>query len=362
LLVAGVRKVSKDHYAERCDLCVTLASSAVSGTQLNIVKLEDKSEYVFVFVKLCTELRMEGHYGNDQEFSGFGSISTCFAGGETGFCAHQEFPRDEKYSMTDQIRRSSRAVNAMVSDDPTRRRLLQIFHQEMMFMPEIGFSTTIQTMIATTINRFTSVIKRRFSIFDPRALPSRPRLTALLLGLLLAATACRQDMHDQPRYEPLEATTFFKDGRASRPLVEGTVARGQLRIDDHFYRGMIDTALATTFPFPVTKDVLERGQERYNIFCAPCHDRVGTGKGMIVQRGFRHPPSFHLDRLRRAPVGHFFDVITNGFGAMYSYAGRIPPGDRWAIIAYIRALQLSQNATIDEVPAGQRQKLLRAEP
>jgi len=176
--------------------------------------------------------------------------------------------------------------------------------------------------------------------------------------LLLGATACRQDMHDQPRYEPLERNAFFEDGRASRPFVEGTVARGQLRLDDHFYTGKVNGELVTTLPFAATKEILERGQQRYNIFCSPCHDQIGNGTGMIVQRGFRQPPSFHIDRLRQASAGHFFDVMTNGFGTMYSYADRIAPKDRWAIAAYIRALQLSQNATLEDVPAAERSKLL----
>lgn len=164
-------------------------------------------------------------------------------------------------------------------------------------------------------------------------------------------------MHDQPKLEPLEKNTFFSDQRASRPLVEGTVARGQLRIDEHLYTGKVNGELATTLPFPATKEVLARGQERYNIFCSPCHDRVGSGNGMIVQRGFRKPPSFHLERLREMPVGHYFDVMTNGFGTMYSYSDRITPKDRWAIAAYIRVLQLSQNAALTDVPQEQRSKL-----
>lgn len=180
----------------------------------------------------------------------------------------------------------------------------------------------------------------------------------LLLGLVLGAGACRQDMHDQPRYKPLGGSAFFEDGRASRPLVEGTVPRGYARTDEHFYTGKVNGRLVETFPFPITRRVLERGRERYDIFCAPCHGRDGYGEGMIVQRGFRQPPSFHTDRLRRAPVGHFFDVITNGFGTMYSYASRIPPEDRWAIIAYIRALQLSQHATLEDVPPAERRRLI----
>lgn len=169
-------------------------------------------------------------------------------------------------------------------------------------------------------------------------------------------------MADQPKYQPLQASTFFEDGRASRPRVPGTVARGQLRADEALYTGSTGGKLVDTFPFPVTPAVLQRGRERYNIFCAPCHDQVGTGRGMIVQRGFQPPPSFHIERLREAPVGYFFTVITNGFGAMYDYADRIPPRDRWAIIAYIRALQLSQHATLADVPAEERQRLLEAKP
>ncbi|MCI0694886.1 cytochrome c [candidate division KSB1 bacterium] len=172
------------------------------------------------------------------------------------------------------------------------------------------------------------------------------------------ATACRQDMHDQPRYEPLERSTFFNDGRSARPFVEGTVARGHLKTDEHFYTGKVNGELVNTLPFPATKEILDRGHERYNIYCSPCHDRVGNGQGMIVQRGFRQPPSLHIERLRQAPLGHFFDVMTNGFGTMYSYADRIAPQDRWAIVAYIRALQMSQNAALDDVPVEERSKLL----
>jgi hypothetical protein len=174
---------------------------------------------------------------------------------------------------------------------------------------------------------------------------------------LLLFTACRQDMHDQPRYKPLSRSTFFEDQRSARPLVAGTVAQGDLREDDRLYTGKINDALATTLPFPSTRDLLLRGQERYNIFCSPCHSRLGDGAGMIVQRGFKRPPSFHEPRLREAPIGHFFDVITNGYGAMTEYAYRIPVRDRWAIAAYLRALQFSQNATLAEVPADQRQAL-----
>ena len=172
---------------------------------------------------------------------------------------------------------------------------------------------------------------------------------ALPILILFLCAACGGQMSDQPRYEPLEPSTFFEDGKASRDLVEGTVARGLLSDDTLRYAGRVDGQLADTFPFPVTMEVLERGQERYDIYCAPCHGYAGYGDGMIVQRGFSPPPSFHEDRLRAAPVGYYFDVITNGFGAMYSYRSRIRPDDRWAIIAYVRALQYSQNAPVADL-------------
>ncbi len=167
----------------------------------------------------------------------------------------------------------------------------------------------------------------------------------------------RQAMYDQPKYEPMEASSFFADGLSSRQQVRGTVARGQLRLDTHFYTGKVNGELAETFPVAVTREVLMRGRERYDIFCSPCHDRAGTGNGMVVQRGLRQPPSFHIDRLREAPVGYYFDVMTSGYGAMYSYASRIIPEDRWAIAAYVRALQLSQNATLEDVPGDVRKRL-----
>jgi mono/diheme cytochrome c family protein len=169
-------------------------------------------------------------------------------------------------------------------------------------------------------------------------------------GLFLAG--CRQDMHDQPKFLPLRMSDFYSDKRSARPIIEGTVARGQLKEDTYFYTGKIGTQEGDVMPFPVTADVLARGQQRYNIYCSPCHSELGDGRGMIVQRGYRPPPSYHTDRLRKAPIGHFFDVITNGFGAMPDYATQIPVADRWAIAAYIRALQLSQNAQPGDVPPG----------
>jgi mono/diheme cytochrome c family protein len=168
---------------------------------------------------------------------------------------------------------------------------------------------------------------------------------------------CQQKMADQPRYKPLGRSTFFADERASRPLVDGAVARGQLRSDEHLYTGKVGGKLADSFPFAVTRAVLARGQERFNIYCSPCHDRVGYGQGMIVRRGYRAPPSYHIDRLRQAPAGHFFHVMTNGLGVMPSYAQQIRAEDRWAIAAYIRALQLSQYATLADVPAEPRRQL-----
>jgi hypothetical protein len=179
------------------------------------------------------------------------------------------------------------------------------------------------------------------------------------VGVLLACSGCRQDMHVQPRYNPYEPTDFFDDGQSARMPVAGTVPRGELSLgpQELLYTGKVNGAVAEVFPFPVTREIMNRGQERFNIYCTPCHGMAGEGDGMIVQRGFRSPPSFHVDRLRTAPAGHFFDVITNGFGVMYAYGSRVPPRDRWAIIAYIRALQLSRHASIDDVPESERTQL-----
>jgi hypothetical protein len=180
---------------------------------------------------------------------------------------------------------------------------------------------------------------------------------ALLGAVAMLLSGCRLDMHLQPKYLPYEPSDFFADGRSERQPVEGTVARGQLRTDELFYTGKVNGVEINEFPFPITRADLERGRERYNIYCTPCHDYTGTGNGMVVQRGFPQPPSYHIQRLRDAPVGHFYGVITDGFGAMYSYAARIEPADRWRIAAYIRVLQLSQNATIDSVPSAERAQL-----
>lgn len=159
-------------------------------------------------------------------------------------------------------------------------------------------------------------------------------------------------MHNQPKFKPLRQNDFYADKRSSRPIIEGTIARGQLNEDRYLYTGKIGANPGDVFPYPVTREVVDRGQQRFTIYCTPCHSALGDGNGMIVQRGLRRPPSFHDERLRKAPVGHFFDVMTNGFGAMPDYASQIPVNDRWAIIAYIRALQLSQNATPADVPPG----------
>jgi len=205
-------------------------------------------------------------------------------------------------------------------------------------------------------------VNLRFTIYELRGGRRRGRhiwilaICHLLLGL--ATSACRRDMFSQPYSKPLAKSDFFQDNQmASRPLVPHTVARGNLQDDEAFYTGRIGTNLVETFPFPVTREVLERGRQRFDIYCAPCHGRTGDGDGMIPQRGFPAPPSYHIDRLRQAPVGHFFDVMTRGYGIMYSYAARVEPSDRWAVAAYIRALQLSHDAKPSDVPAQERARL-----
>jgi hypothetical protein len=188
-------------------------------------------------------------------------------------------------------------------------------------------------------------------------LSARPGTTAALLGLL-ALAGCRQDMHDQPRYEPFEASSFFKDGRSARPQVPGTIARGRLFEDELLHAGRVDGAPAAVFPFAVTRALIERGRERYDIFCSPCHAYDGAGDGLVVQRGMRRPSSLHVERLVQAPAGYFFDVISNGFGAMYDFADRIPAEDRWAIVAYVRVLQRSQAGTLADLSSEQREMLL----
>ena len=207
-----------------------------------------------------------------------------------------------------------------------------------------------------------------------------PSNRRVIMGLLLAVSAvasgCRYDMQDQPRYKYYKQSNFFADNRASRDLPAGTVARGQLRENKAFYTGKIDNPnpnvqVQTTtdaggntlvasfpndideFPIPVTKELVDRGQDRFNIYCIVCHGALGNGDGMVVRRGFPKPPTYHDDRLRNAPVGHFFDVMTNGWGRMNSYAAQISPADRWAIVAYIRALQVGQNPDLNARSADQ---------
>jgi mono/diheme cytochrome c family protein len=164
-------------------------------------------------------------------------------------------------------------------------------------------------------------------------------------------------MYDQEKYEPLERSTFFADGLSYREQIPETVARGQLRLDTHYYEGKIGGELSDELPVPVTQELLTRGQERYGIYCTPCHDPTGQGNGIIVKRGLKQPPSLHQQRLRDMPVAYFFDVITNGYGVMYSYASRVPVADRWAIAAYIRTLQLSQNIEFDQLPEEDQRQL-----
>lgn len=198
---------------------------------------------------------------------------------------------------------------------------------------------------------------------ERRSPASAARLAAALLGLALAG-GCRQAMYDQPKYKPLAASAQFTNGTSARLLEPGTIARGHLAADELLETGSLNGDLADQFPFPIDQDALRRGQERYTIYCAPCHGERGDGRGMIVQRGFPQPPPFYgrhassptgmaptYADLREAPVGHFFDVITNGHGVMYSYASRVDVADRWKIAAYIRALQLSQYATADDLRA-----------
>ena len=218
---------------------------------------------------------------------------------------------------------------------------------------------------------------------EMRAGPFLRRVVRLLgvagLGVwALASVGCsEQDMVTQPKYKPLQPSTFFANGQSARPFEPGTIARGQLRIHPAFDTGEVDGKLVShiplkgfdpgetldpSFAIEARRGALERGRERYNIFCAPCHAKTGDGNGMIVQRGFSRPPSFHIDRLRQAPAGHYFHAITHGFGAMSSYASRIPPADRWAIVAYIRALQLSQNApTLADLPGNDPSRLAAGE-
>ncbi len=186
-------------------------------------------------------------------------------------------------------------------------------------------------------------------------LQSKHFLAVLVVTMFVAG--CRQDMHDAPRYEAFEANATFADNRASRTAPSGTVARGWLRDDEALYTGKVGGQVVDQFPFPIVAADLQRGQARFNIYCTPCHGKLGDGQGMVVQRGLREAASYHQDRLRQEKAGYLYDVITNGFGAMQGYAEQIPVRDRWLIVAYVRALQLSQHASLNDVPADKRAEL-----
>jgi len=194
----------------------------------------------------------------------------------------------------------------------------------------------------------------------------RAELGVLCMAASLAAVAggCRQKMADQPAYRPLQHSDFWGDGRSARDPVPGTVARGQLREDEATFTGKRGDAFVNVVPVPVNRALLDRGRERYDIFCAPCHDRLGFGSGMVVRRGFPRPPSLHIDRLREAAPGYLYDVITRGFGRMADQAAQVPVADRWAIVAYVKVLQYSQNVPFESLPASERSRLeaLGSEP
>ena len=188
---------------------------------------------------------------------------------------------------------------------------------------------------------------------------SGSRKSVVIVAVVALAVACRQQMADQPRYDPLEPGPFFADGRGSRDRVPGTVARGELELieDEHMRTGRVGTRPADVWPMAVTRAVVERGRERYEIFCAPCHDAAGHGDGMVVRRGFRRPGSLHVERLRLAPAGYLVDVMADGFGAMSGFAAQLPPRDRWAVAAYVRALQLSQHVPAADLSPDDRRQL-----
>jgi mono/diheme cytochrome c family protein len=169
-------------------------------------------------------------------------------------------------------------------------------------------------------------------------------------------------MHNQPKAIPLRESVFFKNLSSARPILDGTVARGTLQDDAAFFTGKTGATVTDALPFPLTAEVLDRGEQRFNIYCSPCHGPSGHGDGMVVRRGYKHPPSYHTDRLQNVPIGHFYDVMTNGFGAMPDYRAQISPRDRWAIAAYVRALQLSQHASAADLSADERQKLSAPAP
>lgn len=179
---------------------------------------------------------------------------------------------------------------------------------------------------------------------------NRSLLAAPAIAALVLVAGCRQDMHNQPKYRPLRPSTLFADGSSARPPIDGTVARGTLNSDEALFTGKVGGAPVREMPFAISQADIDRGQERFNIFCAPCHDQTGSGRGMVVQRGYRQPPSFHIDRLKQVEHGYIFDVITNGFGVMPDYRAQIDARDRWRIVAYVRALQLSQPTVAEPAP------------
>jgi len=191
-----------------------------------------------------------------------------------------------------------------------------------------------------------------------RRQPESRGIIVLAAALGLFAAGCT-DMYDDARIKPLQESTFYADGQSSRPLVEGTVPRGAARSDEHFTTGKVNGRFVDAFPVEVTAELLDRGEDRFNVFCSPCHGRLGEGTGMIVRRGFPRPNSFHSDSVRSKPAGYYFDVITNGFGRMYSYAPSIPVEDRWAVVAYLRALQLSRRVEAGALTSAELEKLSR---
>lgn len=184
-----------------------------------------------------------------------------------------------------------------------------------------------------------------------------PSLLLLILASIIGETACRQDMQDQPKYKPLQESKFYADGRSARPIPAGTIARDALNDDDLFHTGKANGTWTDTIPLTVDMRLLHRGRERFDIFCSPCHGRIGDGNGMVALRGVRRPADLTAARVRQEPPGYIFDVITNGFGGMGDYGDQVPPRDRWAIIAYIRALELSHNATLPDVPPQEQSRL-----
>lgn len=192
---------------------------------------------------------------------------------------------------------------------------------------------------------------------------SSRRWQPAVLAVLATATliGCRQDMHDQAKIEPYEASDFFADGVGSRVPPTHTISRGALQADEAFHTGYeADGTIVAELPMELTPELLERGEQRYNIFCSPCHARTGAGNGMIVERGFAQPPSYHEQRLREMQIGYFFDVASNGYGLMSGYKAQIKPEDRWAIAAWIRVLQFSRNAPVEALSADERQRIAAA--